>query len=148
MAKADEIELPGDLFYERKDHLWARLEDGKVRVGLDALAQKSAGPVKHIQLKPVGTQVAKKRMFGTIEAGKYVGGLRAPVGGVLVETNEKVMARPSLVNDDPYGEGWLVVIEPSNLNEDLKDLVHGEAEVQVWLDGEVKEYRRKGLLKD
>ncbi len=147
MAKANGFELPGELFYERKDHLWARLEDGKVRVGLDALAQNSAGPVKHIQLKPVGTQVAKKRMFGTIEAGKYVGGLRAPVGGVLVEINEKVVAKPSLVNDDPYGEGWFVVIEPSNLDEDLKDLVHGEAEVQAWLDGEITEYQRKGLLK-
>ena len=148
MARADGFELPDDLFYERKDHLWARFEDGKVRVGLDALAQKSAGPVKHIQLKPVGTQVAKKRMFGTIEAGKYVGGLRAPVGGVLVEINDKVVAKPSLVNEDPYGDGWFVVIEPDNLEEELKDLVHGEAEVQAWLDGELKEYRRKGLLKD
>ena len=147
MANADGFELPGDLYYDRKDHFWARLEGGRVRVGLDALAQKSAGSVKHIQLKPVGTQVAKKRMFGTIEAGKYVGALRAPVSGVLVQINETVVARPSLVNEDPYGEGWFVVIEPSNLQEDLKDLVHGEAEVQVWLEGEMKDYRQKGLLK-
>ena len=148
MAKADGFELPGDLYYERKDHLWARLEDGRVRVGLDALAQKSAGPVKHIQLKPVGTQVAKKRMFGTIEAGKYVGALRAPVNGTLVEANDAVVGKPSLVNEDPYGAGWFVVIKPSNLQEDLKDLVHGEEDVRGWLEGEVQEYRRKGLLKD
>ncbi|MCL5959184.1 MAG: hypothetical protein M1358_07660, partial [Chloroflexi bacterium] len=91
---------------------------------------------------------AKKRMFGTIEAGKYVGALRAPVSGVLVEANTAVLAKPSLVNEDPYGEGWFVVVEPSNLEEDLKDLVHGEAEVQAWLEGELKEYRRKGLVKD
>src|SRR3990172_9277463 len=102
MAKADGFELPGDLFYERKDHLWARLEDGKVRVGLDALAQKSAGLVKHIQLKPVGSPVAKKRMFGTIEAGKYVGGLRSPVNGVVIEINEMVLKEPGLVNNQPY----------------------------------------------
>lgn len=148
MAKADGFELPGDLYYDRKDHLWVRLEDGRVRVGLDALAQKSAGPVKHIQLKPVGTPVAKKRMFGTIEAGKYVGGLRAPMGGVLVETNQAVVEKPSLVNESPYGEGWFVVIEPSLLQEDLKDLVHGEAEVQVWLEGELKDYKAKGLIKE
>ena len=148
MAKTDGFELPGDLYYERKDHLWARLEDGRVRVGLDALAQKSAGPVKHIQLKPVGTQVTKKRMFGTIEAGKYVGALRAPVSGTLVEANATVVAKPSLVNEDPYGAGWFVVLEPSNLQEDLKDLVYGQEEVQTWLEGELKEYRRKGLLKD
>lgn len=147
MAKADGFELPGDLHYDRNDHFWARLEEGRVRVGLDALAQQSAGAVKHIQLKPVGAQVAKKRMFGTIEAGKYVGALRAPVSGVLVAVNDKVLAKPALINDDPYGEGWFVVIGPTNLHEDLEDLVHGEAEVQAWLDGELREYRRKGLIK-
>src|SRR3990172_10385488 len=111
MARADGIELPGDLYYARRDHFWARLEDGKVRVGLDMLGQESAGPVKHIQLKPVGAVVAKKRMFGTIEARKYVGALRAPVAGAPVEGNEKVVQTPGLVNKDPYGEGWFVVID-------------------------------------
>src|SRR3990172_4875306 len=147
MARANGFELPGDLYYERKDHLWARLEDGGVRVGLDALAQKSAGPVKHVMVKPAGAQVAKRRMFGTIEAGKYVGALRAPVSGVLVAMNDKVLAKPSLINDDPYGEGWLVVIHPANLQEDLNDLVHGEDAVQAWLEGEIKAYRQKGVLK-
>ena len=148
MARADGIELPGDLYYARRDHFWARLEEGKVRVGLDMLGQESAGPVKHIQLKPVGTVVAKGRMFGTIEAGKYVGALRAPVAGTLVEVNQKVVQTPSLVNSDPYGEGWFVVIEPTSLEADLKDLVSGENEVQAWLEQEVKDYRQKGLLKD
>jgi len=148
MARADGIELPGDLYYARRDHFWARLEDGRVRVGLDMLGQESAGPVKHIQLKPVGTVVAKGRMFGTIEAGKYVGALRAPVAGTLVEVNQKVVQTPSLVNSDPYGEGWFVVIEPTSLEADLKDLVSGENEVQAWLEQEVKDYRQKGLLKD
>ena len=147
MARANGFELSGDLYYERRDHLWARVEEGGVRVGLDALAQKSAGPVKHVMLKPAGAHVAKRRMFGTIEAGKYVGALRAPVSGVLVAMNDKVLARPSSINEDPYGEGWLVVIQPSSLQEDLNDLVHGEAAVQAWLDEELKEYRSKGLLK-
>lgn len=147
MARADGIELPGDLYYDRRDHFWAKLEGGKVRVGLDMLGQESAGPVKHIQLKPVGTVVAKKRMFGTIEAGKYVGALRAPVAGVLVEVNEEVVQTPRLVNEDPYGQGWFVVIAPSNLEEDLKNLLHGEEIMQSWLEQEIKDYRLKGLLK-
>lgn len=148
MAKADGFELPGDLYYDPKEHFWTALEGGRVRVGLDALAQRSAGRVRHIQLKPAGGQVIKGRMFGTIEAGKYVGALRAPLGGVIAETNQRVVANPSLINQDPYGEGWLVVITPGNLQDDLKGLVHGEAAVQAWLEVEVKEYRRKGLLKD
>ena len=147
MAKVDGFELPGELHYERKEHLWARIEEGKVRVGLDMLAQESAGPVKHIQLKPVGTPVAKKKMFGTIEAGKYVGGLRSPVNGVVTEINEKVLKEPGLVNNQPYGDGWFVVIQPDNLEEDLRDLVHGDEEVQTWLENEVNDYRRRGLLK-
>ncbi|MDP2728419.1 MAG: glycine cleavage system protein H [Dehalococcoidia bacterium] len=148
MPQANGFEFPGDLYYDRRDHFWARLEGGRVRVGLDMLAQKSAGPVKHIQLKPVGTTVAKKRMFGTIEAGKYVGALRAPVGGTLVEVNEEVIRAPGLVNEDPYGQGWFVVIEPSSLEADLKDLVHDEKEVQAWLEQEIMDYRLKGLLKE
>ncbi len=148
MARSDGIELPGDLYYARRDHFWARIENGKVRVGLDMLGQESAGPAKHIQLKPAGAVVAKNRMFGTIEAGKYVGGLRAPVAGTLVEVNEKVVQTPSLVNSDPYGEGWFVVIDPTSLEADLTDLVYGEDEVQAWLEQEVADYRQKGLLKE
>ncbi|MBI2849223.1 MAG: glycine cleavage system protein H [Chloroflexi bacterium] len=147
MAQANGFVLPGELYYDRKDHLWARIEGDKVRVGLDMLAQKSAGEVKHLQLKPLGMVVARKRMFGTIEAGKYVGALRAPVSGTLVEINDQVTQTPRLVNDDPYGEGWFVVIDPSNLVEELKELVHGEAEVQLWLDQQLGEYRQKGLIK-
>jgi glycine cleavage system H protein len=112
------------------------------------LGQKSAGPVRHIQLKRAGTTVAKKRAFGTIEAGKYIGPLRAPVGGTLVESNEQVIQNPSLVNQDPYGQGWFVVIEPVSLEEDLKDLVHGEEAVQAWLEQELEDYRKKGLIKE
>ena len=148
MAQADGFELPGDLYYDRKDHLWVRLEGPeRVRIGLDILAQQSAGRVRHVALKPLGVQVARKRIFGTLEAGKYVGPLRAPVGGTLVETNAHVVEDPSLVNRDPYGDGWFVVLEPTNLAEDLKELAHGEAEVQAWLEEELASYRSKGLLK-
>lgn len=148
MAHANGFELPGDLHYDRKDHLWVRLEGAdRVRIGLDMLAQKSAGQVRYVKLKPAGAQVARKRIFGTIEAGKYIGPLRAPVEGTLVETNAQVVEDPSLVNRDPYGDGWFVVLEPTHLDEDLKELVHGEEEVQAWLEEELANYRRKGLLK-
>ncbi len=148
MASFEGYDLPGDLYYHPRDHLWARLEPGGVRVGLDMLGQKSAGAVQHLRLRPVGSQIAKGRAFGTIEAGKYVGALRAPVAGSLAEVNDRVMRQPSLVNSDPYGDGWFVVIAPANLEEDLKELVHGEEAVQAWLEAEVKDYRARGLLKD
>ncbi len=147
MASFEGFELPDDLYYHPEDHLWARVEDGRVRVGLDDLAQRSAGKVRHVRLKPPGRKIAAGRSFGTIEAGKYVGLLRAPVGGSLVETNQAVMGQPELINSDPYGQGWLVVIEADDLDADLAGLVHGP-DVQPWLEESVRDYRRRGLLKE
>ena len=146
MARAEEFYLPDDLYYDHKDHLWARVEDGRVRVGLDQFGQKSAGTVAYVKLLPAGRAVTKGRAFGSLEAGKYIGPLKAPVNGKLVETNQSVLATPGLVNTDPYGEAWFVVIEPSNLGADLADLAYG-VDVQTWLESEVAEYRSKGLLK-
>ena len=147
MAHADAFELPDDLYYDRKDHLWARVEAGLVRVGLDQFGQKMAGSVAYIKLLPVGRPVQKGRSFGSLEAGKYIGPLKAPVSGRLVEVNGAVLAKPELVNKDPYGEGWLVTIEASNLTVDQSDLVHG-TEIQSWLDEEVAGYRARGLIGD
>lgn len=147
MAHADAFELPDDLYYDRKDHLWARVEAGQVRVGLDQFGQKMAGSVAYIKLLPAGRPVQKGRSFGSLEAGKYIGPLKAPVSGRLVEVNGAVLANPELVNKDPYGEGWLVIIEPSNLAVDQSDLAHGP-EIQPWLDHEVAAYRSRGLIGD
>lgn len=146
MAKAEEFYLPDDLYYDPKDHLWARVEDGMVRVGLDQFGQKSAGTVAYVKLLPVGRAVAKGRAFGSLEAGKYIGPLRAPVGGKIAQVNQEVVANPRLVNSDSYGQGWFVVIEPSNLEADLAGLVQGVEQVQAWLEAEIREYREKGLL--
>lgn len=147
MAQAGEFFLPDELYYDRKDHLWARIEEGVVRVGLDQFGQKAAGTVAYVKLLPPGRAVAKGRAFGSLEAGKYVGPLRAPVGGRIASVNQRVLAEPRLVNTDPYGEGWFVTIAPSNLEADLQDLVHGD-QVQTWLEQEVVDYRAKGLLKE
>ncbi len=148
MAQAEGFELPGELYYDRKDHLWVSIEtDGQARVGLDMLAQHSAGKMRHVQFKPVGVQVARRRIFGTVEAGKYIGPLRAPVAGTIVETNPLVVDDPTLINSDPYGRGWFVVIQPSDLETDLKELIHGESDVQAWLEAELADYRRKNLLR-
>ena len=146
MAKADEFYLPDDLYYDRKDHLWARVEDGRVRVGLDQFGQKSAGTVAYVKLLPAGRPVTKGRAFGSLEAGKYIGPLKAPVNGKLAEVNQEVLADPRLVNTDPYGKGWFVVIEPANMEADLTDLAQGADQIQAWLEAEIKEYRDKGLF--
>ncbi len=148
MAQVEDFFLPDDLYYDRKDHLWLKLEDdGRARVGLDQFGQKAAGTVAYVKLMPVGKAVAKGRAFGSLEAGKYIGPLKAPVSGKIVEVNDKVLATPKIVNTDSYGDAWFVVLEPSNFEVDSADLAHGP-DVQVWLSADVQDYRDKGLLKD
>lgn len=146
MAQVKEFHLPDDLYYDRKEHIWARLDHEGVRAGLDAFAVCAAGTVAYVKLSPAGRQVQKGRAFGSIEAGKYVGPLRAPVGGTIVAVNQEVLASPGLLNADHYERGWLVVIDPGNLAADIADLVHGP-DVQPWLETEVAEYEQKGMLK-
>ena len=146
MAQAEGVVLPDELYYHPEDHLWVRLEGKQARVGLDALAQRSAGRVGAVRLKPAGRPIAFGRPFGTMEAGKYVGPLKAPIAGLVVEINEEVMSEPGLLNSDPYGRGWLILVEPEDVARDLAALVHGDA-VQGWLERTIAEWRRRGLLK-
>ena len=138
--------MPDELYYDPKDHLWSRVESGLVRIGLDQFGQKSAGTVAYIKLLPVGKQVLKGRALGSLEAGKYIGPLKAQVSGRIVEVNPEVLAEPTLVNTDPYGRGWFVVIEPSNLDADLQDRIQGAEAIQTWLEAEYREYAEKGLF--
>jgi glycine cleavage system H protein len=145
MAQVHDIVLPDDSYYDRKDHLWLKVEDGRVRVGLDALAQKATGTVAYIKLTPVGRSVRKAEPFGTMEAGKYVGPLKAPVAGRIIEVNAEVLAQPTLVNLEPYDRGWFVVIQPTALERDLQDLMHG-ADLQSWLEAEYRNYQDEGAF--
>ncbi len=146
MAQVKEFHLPDELYYDRVEHIWGRLEGAVVRVGLDSFGACAAGTVAYIKLAPLGRKVNKGRPFGSMEAGKYVGPLKSPVTGTVTEINQEVLDDPTLVNTDRYGRGWFVVIEPSSLEEDLADLAHDDG-VLPWLENEVREYEAEGKLK-
>jgi glycine cleavage system H protein len=146
MAKVKEFNLPDDLYYDRKEHIWGRVEPEGVRAGLDAFGACAAGTFAYIKLLPTGRQVQKGRPFGSMEAGKYVGPLKAPVSGTIVAHNDEVLANPRIANTDHYDHGWFAVIAPNNLEPDLTDLAHADA-VQPWLEQEVKEYEEGGKMK-
>jgi glycine cleavage system H protein len=147
MAEFKGISLPDDLYYEPKEHMWAKVEGNRVQVGLDAFGvQATGGNTQYVKMKPAGSKVKKLKPFGSIEAGKYIGPLRAPVGGDIVEINQKVIDNPTLVNTDPFGEGFFLFIEPSNLEEELKDLLSGADTIQKWLEEEYAAYAAKGVF--
>lgn len=105
--------VPEDLRYSA-DHEWVRLEGNHARVGITDYAQDALGDVVYVQLPSVGAEVKAADSFGEVESTKSVSDLFAPVGGRVIEVNEALADAPQLVNDDPYGDGWLCVIDMSD----------------------------------
>ncbi len=110
------MNIPEDLKYS-KDHEWARIEGEVAVVGITDYAQNELGDIVYVELPEVGTQVEQGKAFGTVEAVKAVSDLFAPVSGEVVAVNEKLADSPELVNQDPYGEGWMIKIKMSNPDE-------------------------------
>jgi glycine cleavage system H protein len=107
------VNVPEGLRYS-KDHEWARLEDGRVRMGITDYAQDALGDVVYVQLPTVGTEVAAGTSFSEVESTKSVSDIYAPVGGRVAEVNDELVDAPERLNEDPYGDGWLCVLEPSD----------------------------------
>jgi len=105
--------VPGDLKYTR-DHEWARQEGGRMRVGITAYAQEQLGDVVFVELPKVGARVTAKQAFGVVESVKAVSDLFAPVTGEVVEANADLAHKPEIVNQDPYGKGWMIVVTPAD----------------------------------
>lgn len=106
--------IPKDLRYT-KEHEWVRLEDdGTVRVGITDFAQEQLHEIVMVELPTVGTKVKADEKFGAIDSVKATSDLFAPVAGEIVAVNEGLEEAPELVNNDPYGEGWMIVIKPDD----------------------------------
>ena len=104
--------IPVDLRYTR-EHEWAKAEGGRVRVGITAYAQEELGDVVFVELPKTGATVTRMQAFGVVESVKAVSDLFAPLDGTVAEVNDTLRQAPELVNQDPYGKGWMIVIAPS-----------------------------------
>lgn len=104
------MEFPEDLRYT-KEHEWARREGSRVRVGITDFAQDALGDVVYVDIPEVGASVQASTPFGEVESTKSVSDVYSPVSGTVAERNQLVDDRPELVNEQPYGDGWLIVVE-------------------------------------
>lgn len=118
------MDVPSDLRYST-DHEWARAEGDRVRIGITDYAQDALGDVVFVDLPEVGLEVARGGSFSEIESTKSVSEVYAPVTGTVVEVNDELADNPERLNEDPYGEGWICVIEASDLTE-LEALLDAE----------------------
>jgi glycine cleavage system H protein len=107
---------PEDYRYST-EHEWAKREDGRVRVGITRFAADRLTDVVYVELPAVGTQVQFMQPFGVVESVKAASDLYAPVSGRVVEVNERLRERPELVNEDPHGQGWMIVVEADDPSE-------------------------------
>jgi glycine cleavage system H protein len=115
------FEIPDDCRY-LDSHEWARQENGTVRVGISDFAQDELGDVVFVELPAEGASVTEGEDFGVIESIKAVSDLYAPISGTVTEANDDLVQAPELVNEDPYGDGWMLVVEPDDESE-LDDLL-------------------------
>jgi glycine cleavage system H protein len=119
------VEYPSDLKYTR-EHEWAAVEENnRVRVGITDFAQDALGDVVYVNLPDEGTEVRAGEAVGEVESTKSVSDIFSPVSGHIVERNEALTDSPELVNQEPYGEGWMVVIDMSD-PEELGDLLDAD----------------------
>lgn len=119
------MNVPDDLRYSA-DHEWVKVELGRVRIGITDYAQDALGDVVFVQIPSIGVVVASGESFGEVESTKSVSDIYAPVSGIVVEANDALSDAPQQVNDDPYGEGWLCVIELSDGSQ-LEGLMDADA---------------------
>lgn len=136
MVEVFGFQVPIDKYYLHRGHAWAVLEkDDLVRVGLDDFSQKILGPADEIKLPEVGKTYYQDHLCLVLLRQGRKASFEAPVDGAIEAINPKVRQRPSLVHDDPYGEGWLFLVKPINLRRNLDNLLSGEANA-AWIDAE------------
>jgi len=134
------MDYPDDLYYNR-EHLWVRVQGNRGTVGVTDHAQREMGEILFVDLPEESSQLDKNDNFGSLESSKTVAELRSPLSGEIISINKDLEEEPSLVNDDPYGNGWLVVLEMDDPNE-LEDMLNA-ADYEELLEQKDEEEEEK-----
>ena len=124
MIKSKSMNVPNDLKYT-KDHAWVKIEGDIATVGVTDFAQGELGDIVYVEVETLDEELDREEVFGSVEAVKTVSDLFMPISGEIVEFNESLESNPEKVNEDPYGDGWMIKIKISNSSE-LEDLLSAE----------------------
>jgi len=137
MVTHEGFDFPDDLYYT-DDLIWMKKENGNVRLGMATFGVDLAGKIKFVRLRPPGKAIAAGRSIGTLESGKWTGPVKAPVSGTIAEVNEELKENPGIINEDPYGKGWIAVITPDNLDGEIGNL-QGADGLEDWIKAQFAE---------
>ena len=134
--------FPDNLYYH-KEHFWAKVEGNVVTIGTNDFAQKLAGQIVYVELPPPGKIIEQGKPCGSMESGKWVGRIYAPVSRKVEALNQALEDTPELINESPYEKGWICKIAPSNLQEELKNLLNGTSLVE-FIKSEINRVKKIG----
>lgn len=129
--------------YYTEEGLWASVEGNKVRVGVSDHSQRTGGDIAFVDLVKQGSTIKKQEEIGILETVKTTIPLHSPLSGTVEEVNELLVEKPELVNIDPYGEGWLIILVPNNLEDDLKTLIDAEDYFKLMLRNLETQYKKR-----
>jgi glycine cleavage system H protein len=132
--------MPDELYYE-PNHYWVRPEGDLLVMGMDDFARKLAGQIVFVQLPEEGKLLKQGKKFASVESGKWLGKVYAPVNGEIAAVNEELETNPGLINQDCYGVGWMYKIKPDDMAE-VQSLLHGTEAVQKWLVEEIAKFAK------
>ncbi len=133
IEKVNQCVIFKNLHYAVDDNTWVRVnDDGTVTIGMTDVAQSLAGPILHARAKQPGVRREKGKPIATVESGKWVGPVKSPVTGEIVETNENLAGNAQLVNRSPYNNGWILKMKPDDLQADLALLTTGDEAVEAY----------------
>ena len=118
MPSPEDYTMPDDLYYHPED-TWVKVEDDGVRIGMTDFFQQNSGDVVYVDLPFDGDELEAGEVCGKLQSAKWIGKLIAPISGEIKEVNTELESDSTLINQDPYGEGWIMLVEPSSLDEDL-----------------------------
>lgn len=108
--------IPQELRYS-EEHEWTKLEDGKVKIGITDFAQSELGDIVFVELPQVGDEIQTNEPFGSVESVKTVSELYAPISGKVVAVNTELEDNPEFVNESPYEQAWMIIVEPTDVSE-------------------------------
>lgn len=134
--------FPDELYYE-KNHFWAKTDaDGSVIIGATDFFQKLAGEIVYIELPMKGAKVKQGDSISSLESGKWVGKIFAPVSGEITESNAELEDSPELMNQSPYGDGWIAKIKPSDLDAEISNLMKVGPDFEKFIREEIEKHKK------
>ncbi|MCX5779307.1 MAG: glycine cleavage system protein H [Firmicutes bacterium] len=137
MAKVDKYEMPDDLYYTT-DHAWVKIEGNQIRVGVTDFMQQLAGDITFIRVPRAGKDMEAGKNMASMQSGKWAGKVAVPVTGKVVDVNKDLAATPKPLNADPYGQGWIAVMEPANMEDVKTNLLYGDKAIEFLKEEIVK----------